>query len=76
MSFEDEARAYLREKNIEYEIYGGMYTYHVRIKDTHKKFYLGVVLPELRLIGTKYKLLNTGTTFYATNIYVRFYARH
>jgi len=66
---------YLTDKGLQHEMTGQKTAVHVKILHISKKFYLEVVLPEIRRIGEDIGYKPSGTTFFSKHVYVRFYNR-
>lgn len=73
--FLGEIKNYLDDKGLEHQISDGRSTIHVKVKDVTKKFWLEVLLPEMRTTGELYNLQISGTTFFSHHVYVRFFGR-
>ncbi len=66
---------YLEDKGLECSVMGSIHSIHLQIYAVTKKFYLGVILPELRNLANDCNMYPSGSTFFTGFALVRFYKR-
>lgn len=71
--FTTEIHNYLDDKGLEHLIQDGTYTIHIKVKNVTKKFWLEVLLPEMRIAAKLNSLEMSGSTFFSDHIYIRFF---